>query len=368
MLFIVAFSCASLLKAQNVGIPELDLNFNSKETALSEEAENYIESVVSIMKKDALHRQELNFDEIHEAIRFFANGAETIEDTHLAIKKALPLLKDHHSYFMTSAEIKKDLGLTEQAIMEIKNGKAPHLDKSKLVGLKTELKYANGKIVDGDVGYVSVPSFDNLYIEEMTMFADSLQIMIKQLDKQKLRGWIVDLRDNSGGSAMPMIAGLGPLLDDDNAYFTVDREGKTMSRAYYKNGGYYDTEKGEDEAEPLVRSTINYKVGNPNLPVTILTSFKTASSAEAVTAIFAGQPNVKVIGSKTNGLTSTNSFNFLEDNSALNITIGYYANRHHQMYKQGIDPDVEVKNGCNPTGNGNMEKDIVLQNALLWIK
>ncbi|MDO1451660.1 S41 family peptidase [Rhodocytophaga aerolata] len=369
LLLILAFSCTSVQPNQQVVIDQLDLKFNSNDIKLSNEAERYIESVVAIMKQEALHKQDLNFDEIHQLIRYYANGAQSQADTHQAIKKALPLLKDHHSSFLTAAQIHQYLGLTAQAIEEIKKGKAPHIDSSKVDSLKTALPYASAKLISGNIGYLSVPAFDNLFSEAMTMFADSLQTIIRQLDQQPINGWIIDLRENDGGAAMPMITGLGPLLDDQNCYYTVDKQAKLLAKSYYKEGGYYDVEVEEQRAkkkvEPLVQSSINYRIKKSSLPVALLTSFKTASSAEAVTAIFAGQANVKIIGSKTNGLTTTNSFKFLADNSALNLTIGYYANRHQQVYKQGIAPDIELQRDTNPTEK--LEEDPSMQMALDWI-
>ncbi len=365
VLIVLYFLNIITLSAQQVRIEELDLNFNRAEIRLSEEAENYIQSVVDIMRKEAIHKNELNFDHIHQGIRYYADGAEKVEDTHGAIQKVIPLLKDHHSFFMTSSYVRESLGLSSKDIEVIKNGQAPHIDQHKIDSLKKSLDYASGEIIDGKVGYMSIPSFDNLYDEAMTLFADSLQKMIQKFDQQNLNGWIIDMRNNNGGADMPMIAGLGPLLDSNNVYYSVDEEGKMKARSFYKDGGYYNIETGESTRDPLVQTTVNYQLTNKHLPVALLTGFKTASSAEAVTAIFAGQDNVKIIGSKTNGLTTVNSFNFLEDNSVLNLTIGYYANRHHQLYKQGIMPDFVVKS----EGTGEAEtEDIVLQKALQWIR
>src|SRR5690606_2367345 len=125
-------------------------------------------------------------------------------------------------------------------IVVIKNGRAPHVGRNEIEDLKKRLKYATGKIVNGSVGYLSVPAFDNLYYEAMTMFADSLQRIIQALDQQDLAGWIIDLRNNSGGADMPMIAGLGPLLDSNNVYFAVDEKGTDKGRSYYRDGGYYN--------------------------------------------------------------------------------------------------------------------------------
>lgn len=362
---VVLFLTMITLKAQDVSIEELNLSFNSAEIHLSEEAEKYIQSVVDIMRKDAIHRKELNFDHIHQAIRYYADGAEKVEDTHEAIQKVMPLLKDHHSYFMTSSYVRESLGLNSEDIKVLKSGKAPHIAPDKIDSLKKNLDYASGRIIDDKVGYISVPSFDNLFDESMTMFADSLQKIIQKFDQQNLNGWIIDIRNNDGGADMPMITGLGPLLDNNNVYYSVDEDGKEKAKSFYRDGGYYNIEAGENTGEPLVQSTVNYQLTNKYLPVAILTNFRTASSAEAVTAIFSGQPNVKIIGSKTNGLTTVNNFNFLEDNSVLNLTIGYYANRHHQVYKQGIMPDLIVK---SERKSGKTETDdIVLQKALQWM-
>ena len=198
----------------------------------------------------------------------------------------------------------------------------------------------------------------------MTAFADSLQRMIRLFDQQNVVGWIVDLRGNDGGADMPMIAGLGPLLDSENIYYCVDENGLEMGRTYYKDGGYYNIDSGEEDTAALVQSTVNYQLTRAGYPVAILTNFRTASSAEAVATIFAGQPNVKIIGQKTNGLTTVNSFNFLKDNSVLNLTIGYYANRHRKVYNQGITPDLLVEPGGTPEKS---KSDEALATAIEWL-
>lgn len=365
LLNVALFSPLFTLNAQHVSIDELSLRFNSADIRLSEEAERYIQSVVDIIRKDAIHKKELNFDHIHQAIRYYADGATKIKDTHKAIKKVMPMLRDHHSYFMTFEDVRNTLGLGSKEIEVIKNGKAPHADPTKVDSLRKSLSYASWKIIDGKVGYLSVPSFDNLYYEAMAMFTDSLQRVIQMIDQVNPVGWIIDLRNNSGGADMPMIAGLGPFLDSNNVYYSVDKEGKEQARFFYKDGGYYSIDAGDSFGNPLVQSTVKYQLIHKHSPVAILTNLKTASSAEAVTAIFAGQQNVKIIGSKTNGLTTVNNFNFLEDNSVVNLTIGYYANRHHEIYIQGIKPDLVVK---TESKSGKTEADdTVLLKALQWI-
>lgn len=337
----------------------------SSSTGISEKASAYIDSVVDIMRRDALHRNSLDFDAIRDSIVKGADGAITVGDTHRAIKRSTSLLQDHHSYFISATEVREQFGLSEADIEQGKSGKSPSLEASKLDSLALSLDYTESKLLDGGYGYIKVPSFENLYEQGMRMLADSLQRSIRKLDSTKLRGWIIDLRDNDGGNMTPMISGLGPLLDNGNEFFTVDESGRPNERAFYSEGSFYIVRTDEEKGDPILRSKISYMPNDPSLPVAVLTGFKTASSAEAVVAIFAGQSNVKIVGAKTNGLTSTNSFNFLPDNSVLNLTIGYYADRNKKIYRQGIEPDIQIESegivGTDPS------TDNVLARSIRWI-
>ena len=356
-------SCTSAGASRAVEVPELELAFDRDAADLSEEAEAYISSAVAVMRREAIHRREVDFDVVHQTIRHFADGAQTTGDTHEAISKALPLLRDHHSSFLTFAQLEEYMGLTREDMEAIRAGRPPHADPSQIDSLRGALEYASGRVIDRDeaepVGYLRVPEFENLTAEGMAFFADSLQRTIRQFDRVGVSGWIVDLRDNTGGAAMPMIAGLGPLLDSGNGFYTVDAGGDVLGRAYYRDGGYYDVPTGETEGEPIVESGVRYRVSDGAARVAVLTDDRTASSAEAVTAIFAGQPNVQIIGQRTNGLTSTNSFEVLSDGAVLNLTIGHYADRDRTVYEQGISPDIEVPVDAEP--------DDVIERALAWI-
>lgn len=346
-------------QAQEVVIPELDLAFDADTIRMSPEAERYVEAAVDLMRKDALYKKEIDFERVHQAIRFYADEAKVVSDTYFAIDKALALLKDHHSSFLTPEVLTEALGLNKDDVESLRQGRAPHIDPSKIQDLASTLNFAQGKLVNQTIGYLSVPSFEKLYAEEMTFFADSLQNIIKSLDENNLKGWIIDVRDNDGGADMPMIAGLGPLLDKENSYYGIDESGTVRTQSYYQDGAYYNLENQTDSAAiPIVETTTNYKLINPGLPIVVLTSKKTASSAEAIVAIFQEQENVTIVGEKTNGLTTVNSFNFLEDNAVLNLTMAHYANRNKKLLIQGIPPDVEV------TPSEKAKADVVMQKAI----
>ena len=323
-----------------VQIEALDIIYRPDTLQLSPTARNYIDTVVSHMQQVALHRDRIDFEALRDAARYYSQGATTAAETYDGIERAMVLLDDHHSSLLTPEVLTDYLGLGASQIDDIRAGQVPHLSSDQLPGLDERLTFATATYRDG-IGYLRIPSFERIYYEEMQRFADSLQSSIRILEAQGVRTWVVDLSGNDGGAELPMILGLGPLLDEQNGYYGIDTRGRIRTHTFYRDGGYYNLDEGPrpGTASPLVTLPDPYVLKTPNSPILLLTSSKTASSAEAVVAIFKGQPNVLQLGEATNGLTSVNSFEILPDNAVLNITVAYMADRTKQVHKQGIGVD-----------------------------
>ncbi|MEM9834574.1 MAG: S41 family peptidase [Bacteroidota bacterium] len=341
------------------------LPFEPDDIQLSEAARNYLQEVREVMQEKALHKEKLNFEHIHQLMQIEASGAKTVEDTYSAISKGLRLLNDHHSSFLSADRIKEILGVDTVDIEKLKEDPLSHIEPEKLDSLKAAIDYSSGRIIHSKTGYIRVPSFTSLYYEGQFLFADSLQQLIKSLDQPDLRGWIVDLRGNPGGANAPMITGIGPLLDDKNTYSYVDSQGQPVSEYHYVEGGYKIA--GSEEEDTLIHFVkTSYQTQKLNLPVAVLLNDQTASAAEAVTAAFLGQANVKTFGSSTAGATTGNEAIFLNDGALLNITTSYLADRNKTIYKQGIDPDIEVE--FNRKVGEDLESDPVVLKAVEWMK
>ena len=91
----------------------------------------------------------------------------------------------------------------------------------------------------GDTAYLNIPGCLGTD-ERVTAYAEHCQELIKSLDSQKPKGWVVDLRDNDGGNCWAMLTGLGPLFengaenDDGLLGRFVMRQGKESFG--YRNG------------------------------------------------------------------------------------------------------------------------------------
>jgi flagellar basal body rod protein FlgB len=68
------------------------------------------------------------------------------------------------------------------------------------------------ELLKNNIAYLYVPGFGSTNSQVMNKFADTIQQLIRKLDTEnEIKGWIVDLRRNSGGNMFPMIGGVGPL-------------------------------------------------------------------------------------------------------------------------------------------------------------
>lgn len=339
-----------------------EIHFNSDKIVLSASADQYINAVLDTIRKYAVNRHLINFDDIHQIIRYKAQGAIKPSDSYQAIKSGVRYLIDnHHSNFFTPEEIKKVFG--DINIQELLGDAYIQDPGMNLDSLKATINFSKGKLIENRIGYLSIPQFTNAYLEGTVMFGDSLQRLIKLFDQRELQGWIIDLRNNGGGATPPMVLGIGPLLKKGNKAYYTNATHKPESEFYYRNGSYYEHGMNEKTVQPSLNSTVNYKVENSTLPIAVLIGSGTSSAGEGVATILAGEPNVKMFGDKTAGYTTVNEFIVFPDDAVLNLSTGYLATKDMEVYEKEISPDILIKDN----GSQDSSEDVVLQKALDWI-
>ena len=124
-------------------------------------------------------------------------------------------------------------------------------------------------MIDG-CGYINVPPFHGGNPQSMLAYADSLQSAVRQLEGAGINGWLIDLRENTGGNMAPMLAGLGPLFSSYKLGSLVDVV-TNRNAWYYENGRYFtDDDAGWSVSDPVtLKST---------LPIAVMTSTSVVSS------------------------------------------------------------------------------------------
>jgi hypothetical protein len=69
---------------------------------ISPEAESHLTEIVAVLQREWLHRDKMDWDSFRRRVFERAGAAQTIPDTYDAIRLALTLLGDKHTYYRTA--------------------------------------------------------------------------------------------------------------------------------------------------------------------------------------------------------------------------------------------------------------------------
>src|SRR5688572_9758042 len=190
-----------------------------------------------------------------------------------------------------------------------------------------------GRRLDGGIGYLELPGVSSG--SKAANYDDTLHERLGQFDDGTLRGFIVDLRRNTGGTLWPMLAGIGPLAGAGKVGAFVSAHGGA--------DWSYDAELGAatSESYELARVAEPYPLRD-DLPVAVLTGTLTAGAGEALAVAFAGRARSRRFGESTRGLTTSNTQKPLADGALLVLTVTVHADRTGTRYDDGIPPDETV--------------------------
>ncbi|MCD0454232.1 S41 family peptidase [Chryseobacterium sp. LC2016-27] len=198
------------------------------------------------------------------------------------------------------------------------------------------------KILEGKYGYILMPniSFDDFSSENVHKIAQTLYDKIAELKtNNKLEGWIVDLRFNTGGNSTPMLLALYDLLGDNMVWGTLGIDKKLINSTKLNKGVYDQGEKRSAYIKPKGELIDKSKVA-------VLIGGLTASSGEVTALAFKGRPNTIFIGEKTLGKTTSNMVVTLPFDAIMPMSTGYDCDRNGNYYKQ-IPPDIIISKEDN---------------------
>jgi carboxyl-terminal processing protease len=195
------------------------------------------------------------------------------------------------------------------------------------------------------------------------LYAADVRRILTDLSAQSPRGWIVDLRGNTGGDMWPMLTGIGPILGDGvlGSFVAADgninwfyQDGKSGTR---NPAGLETVSLTLDEAPALNSMTTA-------TPVAVLVDGSTASSAEAITIAFHGRPNTRSFGTHTAGKSTAVQPYKLDDGAEIFLTTAIDADRSGKPYPDGITPDQVFPASASMPLEAN---DPVVQAAMSWL-
>ncbi|WP_180277232.1 S41 family peptidase [Chryseobacterium sp. 52] len=305
--------------------------------AQTDSVKNYVISALDLMKAKSVNKHRVNWDSLYIDSRKKAENIHTIRETYPLIKNILGALKDSHSNLFP-----------------------PELVQAYTLGYRAigqEFPVIESKMTENGIAYIKLPGFACYHFAEWDEFVTTFYKKIENLNAQKPKGWILDLRENGGGMFYPMLAALSPMLDKQKVIGTVDAEGEYAFFDYNRNGNLF-------EGKQLVHHFTIKKLPKPiTKPIVVMVTKKTSSSGEFSTIAFAGQKNVTVIGQNTMGLTSGNQEYKLSDGAFLVLTTGNVVDRNKKEYAkvgEGFSPQVQLKD-LSDAGYMKAASDILLK-------
>jgi len=199
------------------------------------------------------------------------------------------------------------------------------------------------RILNADIFYAEITQFSQ------TTPDDFRQHLKKALDDKNLRGVIIDLRRNSGGSMMGSSA-IGDLfLRDGLLITTAGRDGQPARGL-----------------TPEVRAS--GAALSPELPVIFLTSPVTASGSELLAASLRNNDRALIIGEHTFGKGCIQKTFPLHETSTMKMTVGHFLPNGEPIPGGGLVPDIEVLTWRIGKGRLGMPFPIRKSETPFWLR
>lgn len=299
----------------------------------------YLNEVLEIVEKHSIKKDSVDLKKIKTEAYEKLKSTQSLEDCYPIIQSILKDLGDNHSFLMTKEKV-------------------TNWENTSKSDIKKELITFSGKIISENIGYIHMKGFSSGDKLSLKKYADSLQSLIKSIDNKTLNGWILDLRENTGGNCWPMLTGIGPILGDGICGYFINNKSE-------KSSWYYQSGESGINNRPIVTMTLKpYELVNKSNPIAVLTGNKTGSSGEVVVTAFHNKNNCKSFGGKTAGLSTGNKPFKLSDGSMILLTTSIYADRNGNVFGKEIEPDVGIEFSYQSIGKAD---DPVIEKAIEWI-
>jgi carboxyl-terminal processing protease len=176
--------------------------------------------------------------------------------------------------------------------------------------------------LDYDIGYVRISNFQGKTADDLIVALDKLE------ERYRIKGLILDLRNNPGG-----------LLD----------QAIRVSDEFLDSGIIVST-KGKNADQNIMESAHKNKKER-NYPIIVLVNSGSASASEIVAGALQDNKRALILGTRTFGKGSVQTVLSLSDGSGLRLTTAmYYTPSGRSIQLSGISPDIEIN--YVPQGEG----------------
>ena len=228
------------------------------------------------------------------------------------------------------SQIRGELG-TDVEITVIRDGEEYTGTATRALIENDTVEYA---MKDDKLGYIQVTAFEDVTLKQ---FEEALD----DLNKQGMKGLVIDLRSNPGGNLATVVDMVDLILSEGTIVSIKDKNG---------NGNVY-TAKKDDKL---------------NVPLVVLINGYSASASEIFAGAVKDHELGTLVGTTTYGKGIVQNIYSLNDGTSLKITSSeYFTPNGTNIHGVGVAPDVEIEYEYD---EDNPEKDNQLKKAIEVLK
>lgn len=177
-----------------------------------------------------------------------------------------------------------------------------------------EVPTVTHKVLEDNIGYISVSQFD-------TVTTEQFRTALKDLQKKSVKGIIIDLRNNPGGNLSTVVEMSEMILPKGKVIVTTkDKDNRNVESIASQYDDFLDTN------------------------IVLLINQYSASASEIFASVIKDYKLGTIVGTTTYGKGLVQTVIKLKDESAIKITTAkYFTPAGNYINEVGIKPDIEVK-------------------------
>jgi carboxyl-terminal processing protease len=201
--------------------------------------------------------------------------------------------------------------------LKVLRGSAKDVREFSIVRDIIKVPSVRSHVEGGDIGYIRITQFDEQSYDGLKTAMDKF----KDAPGDKLKGYILDLRNNPGGLVDQSVEIVNAFLDRGEIVSTRGRDVEETQR--------YDARPGGDLSH--------------GRPLVVLINGGSASASEIVSGALQDHKRATLIGTRSFGKGSVQTIIPLGENGALALTTArYYTPSGRSIQAKGIDPDMSI--------------------------
>lgn len=310
-----------------------------------------VDSIYSLIKARSIYRNHADWIKIDSSFKNKLQKAKNDLDSLKSLLPVFELLGDVHSNINYKNNTYSNYPSFDDATLQY------------LIPLVQKSQEQDGKIktclIEHHFAYIQIPGIQ-AWGEQINTYAKAISDSLCALPLNKIKGYIIDLRLNSGGQLSSMVSGLNMLLGEVYLGGGMDANNNESYLFTIKDSNFHIN------GMPMTRIQNNCKPNQSNKPVVLIIGPATRSSGSILAIAFKQRPYTLFIGEPTaDGYSTGNDYFYFGPNLNLNLSTSYSQDRKKNVYKNSIPPDLIIKGGDNFEV---LTKDLKVQAALEWLK